>query len=84
MKQINWDIVEDNIREARGELSILLELFADPNNRTEGRLEVSLMHAYHHLNSAWHIRHVKTEKYAALTESDYRRWGKFPKGFDRW
>ena len=83
-KQINWEIVECNIWEARGELSMLLKLMEDPNNRTEGRLDVSLRHAYFHLNFAWNVRHVTSEKYAALTDSDFRRWGKFSKGFDRY
>ena len=83
MKHPNWDFINDNIREAQGELISLMRLIADTKNRSEGRLEVSLRHAYHHLNFAWHVRHVKTEKYAALTDSDFRRWGKFPKGFDR-
>ena len=83
MKQPNWDLIKTEIREVQGELISLMRLIDDTQHPSEEGLEASFRHAYHHLNFAWHVRHVKTEKYAALTDSDYRRWGKFPKGFDR-
>ncbi|MBN2018457.1 MAG: hypothetical protein JW794_10075 [Candidatus Cloacimonetes bacterium] len=43
-------------------------------------LRISLRHAYHHLNVAWHIREIDKEKYINLSERNYRRWCKFPKG----
>ena len=82
MKQPNWDDVAHNIREARCELQQLEALIADTKKRSEGGFKFSLRHAYHHLNFAWNIRYIKPAKYMNLTDSDFKRWGKFPAGFD--
>ena len=84
MKNLNWKIIESNIREAREELEKIEEQIAKSKKPTEIELELSLRHAYHHLNFVWHVRHIETEKYSKLTQSDFIRWGKFPKGFDDW
>ena len=82
MKRLNWKIIESNIREARQELQELESQIGKTRKPAEIEFELSLRHAYHHLNSAWNIRHTKTQKYRKLTESDFKKWGKFPKGFD--
>ncbi len=48
----------------------------------EVEFELSIRHAYHHLNTSWHARHTETEKYRNLTEADFKAWSQFPKGFD--
>jgi hypothetical protein len=82
MKIINCKIIESNIREAREELEKLESQLAKNEKPTEVELELSLRHAYHHLNFAWNIRHTETAKYQHSTDSDFKNWGKFPKGFD--
>ncbi|MGD0235355.1 MAG: hypothetical protein ABSC55_12575 [Syntrophorhabdales bacterium] len=70
------------IREAREELEKLEHKIASSNKPVEIKLELSLRHAYHHLNFAWNIRHIETGKYSNLTEADFKKWGKFPEGFN--
>jgi len=77
-RRINWQIVLSNLTEAREELQQLEAMASDRNRRHEVKLEVGLSHAYHHLNFAWHIRHVKTSRYRHLTNQEFGRWGKFP------
>jgi len=71
-----------NVKEARQELEKLESQIAGSQKPAEVELALSLRHAYHHLNSAWNVRHTKTEKYRNLTQSDFKKWGKFPEGFD--
>lgn len=71
-----------NIQEAREELDQMESLMASAKKPAEVELELSLRHAYHHLNTAWNARRTETEKYKNLTDSDFRIWGKFPEGFD--
>ena len=82
MKRLNWRIIESNIREAREELEKLESQIAKVRKPTEFELEFTLRHAYHHLNSAWNVRHTETSKYRHMTEYDFKNWGKFPRGFD--
>lgn len=79
MTRINWKVVLSNLSEAREELEKLESMAADARGRTEGRLEVGLGHAYHHLNCAWHARRVPMLRYANLKDGDFNRWGRFPK-----
>lgn len=78
-RRINWRIVRSNLPEAREELQRLEAMAADPNDRSEVVLEIGLGHAYHHLNFAWHIRHIKTSQYRHLTNREFKRWGRFPR-----
>ena len=82
MRKLNWKIIESNIREAREELEELERTIAKTNKPAEVELQLSLRHAYHHLNCAWNIRHTETAKYRNMTEDDFKTWGKFPEGFD--
>ena len=82
MKRLNWNIISSNIQEAIEELQELEKKIASAKRPSEAELELSLRHAYHHLNSAWNIRHTETSKYRRLSEKDFKNWGKFPKGFD--
>ena len=74
-KRLNLEIIESNLSEAIEELEVLRER-ASSGELNEADLRVRLCHAYHHLNSAWNIRHVCTSQYATLTQSQFRRWGK--------
>jgi hypothetical protein len=82
MKKLNWKIILSNIKEAREELAELELQIASTKKPVEVELELSLRHAYHHLNTAWNVRRTETEKYKNLTESDFKKWGQFPTGFD--
>ena len=77
-RRLNWKIIASNVREAREELESLEKIVQDGKARSEIALQISLQHAYHHLNFAWHVRRQETERYAHQTKRDFKRWGRFP------
>jgi hypothetical protein len=82
MKKLNWKIILSNIQEAREELEELESQITSTKKPCEVELEISLRHAYHHLNTPWNVRHTEREKYRNMTEVDFKKWGQFPAGFD--
>jgi hypothetical protein len=82
MKQMNWKVVLSNVQEAREELEKLESQITSTNKPAEMEFELSIRHAYHHLNTAWNARHTETKKYKNQTDTDFKRWGQFPAGFD--
>lgn len=87
---LNYELLEFHIREAAGELDSLLrriqfmlgrldktdELLVDAwGPLTEAGLEVSLAHAYHHMNFAWNVRNKTTEE----ADKHFDRDEKFPR-----
>ena len=88
--KLNYELLERHIREAVGELNSLLnsiqfmlnrlekagELQVDARrNLNEGGLEVSLAHAYHHMNFAWNVRNKTTKE----ADRHFDRDEKFPR-----
>jgi hypothetical protein len=82
MKRLNWKIIMSNIQEAREELGQLETLISSRRKPVEVELDLALRHAYHHLNTAWNVRHIETERYRKQSKSEFTKWSKFPKGFD--
>jgi hypothetical protein len=80
-KDLNLEIIGSNLSEAIEELHGLRDR-ASKGELTEADLQVGLAHAYHHLNFAWHIRHVSTAQYAKLTKAQFDRWGRYPSDLD--
>ena len=68
-----------NITEAREQLEQIEALQQRGEKISEVELQISLEHAYHHLNFAWNIRHASTKRYANLSDEDFNLWSKFPK-----
>ncbi|QXE86075.1 hypothetical protein KP003_17185 [Geomonas nitrogeniifigens] len=79
---MNWQIIKSNISEARQELERIEKEIDSADPPEEPELFLMLEHAYHHLNFAWNIRNIPTERYASMSDEDFDHWGKFPKGFD--
>jgi hypothetical protein len=92
--KLNYELLEFHIREAVGELDSLLSRIqfmlgrldkagtsqVDAwGNLNEAGLEVSLAHAYHHMNFAWNVRN-KTTKDA---DTHFDRDEKFPRPTER-
>ena len=77
MAKLNTEIIQSNIKEAAEELRILQKKI-ESGILDEIDLQLGLQHAYHHLNFAWNIRHVTTERYANLTEKEFKEWGIYP------
>ena len=76
-KRLNRRIIASNLEEAIEELERLRGL-ASRGKLNVAKFRVGLVHAYHHLNCAWNIRFVPTSKYAAMTDSQLKRWGRYP------
>ncbi len=84
MQKLNWEIILSNLAEAREQL-VKIELQVKKGEApAEGEFQVMLEHAYHHLNFAWNLRRVSTNKYAHLTDEEFNRWSKFPKDLEEW
>ncbi len=77
LKRVNWRIVHSNISEALEELQGL-EKKIKQRKCDEIELQLSLQHAYHHLNFAWNIRRVPTKRYVHLTQEEFDEWRKYP------
>lgn len=76
---MNWKIIGSNIREAREELEEIEKRIEKKDYPGEKELLMMFEHAYHHLNSAWNVRRVKTKQYANLTDAKFNKWSRFPK-----
>jgi len=81
---MNSEIIKSNISEAREELEKLERRIASGDCPEEGEFFVMLQHAYHHLNFAWNIREMPTERYASMTDEEFNEWGKFPLDMDEY
>ena len=79
---MNWKIILSKIREAREEIEKIESEINSDSKLDETQLELSLRHAYHHLNFAWNTRNIETKIYKNLSKNEYKKWGQFPKGFD--
>ena len=78
MQNMNWEIILSNISEAREQLEQIAELAMGRKKPSEIKFQLMLEHAYHHLNFAWHIRHVSTKRYSKLSDDEFNEWSKFP------
>ena len=81
-KSMNLEIIGHNIAEAIEELRNLHDR-ATNGTLTEAEFQVGLLHAYHHLNFSWNIRHVATSQYANLTQRQFNQWGKYPSKIEK-
>lgn len=78
MAKLNWEIILYNLVEAREQIEQIEKLANSEKKPSEIEFQIKLLHAYHHLNFAWNIRHASTKSYAKLTEDDFNKWGKYP------
>jgi len=79
---MNWQIIKSNIKEAREELEKIENEIDSSEPLEETELMLMMEHAYHHLNFAWNIRNVSTDRYTIMSDEDFNRWGKFPTDID--
>ena len=92
--KLNYELLESHIREAAREFDSLLSriqfmlgrldkagnLQVDAwGNLNEVGLEVSLAHAYHHMNFAWNVRNKTTKE----ADRNFDRDEKFPRPTER-
>ena len=81
-RRLNRKILSSNLNEALEELQKLNKKISFNKIPREIEIEISLRHAYHHLNTAWNARRESIEKYKNMTKSNFEKWGRFPNGFD--
>ena len=79
MKKLNWEIIASNIAEAREQLEAIESSAKDGKPPSEIEFRVMLEHAYHHLNFAWNVRRVSSERYRHLSHAEFNKWSKFPR-----
>ena len=82
MKKLNIDIIKSNIQEAREQLQEIETSLLQKRSFNEGYLQVSIEHAYHHLNTAWNARFIPQKRYKQSTNNDYNTWGKYPQDIE--
>lgn len=83
MKRLNWKIIKSNISEAKEELANLEKQINSKKKPNSAEFQISLQHAYHHLNFAWNIRHKLTKEYSELTDKDFKKWAKYSKDINK-
>ena len=81
-KPINWSLVAGNLAEARAEIESLEAVLKSKRRRSEVALQLSLEHAYHHLNVAWNARRATDKEYRSITNAQFNRWGVFPRAIE--
>ena len=74
----NKDIVKFNIEEAKEQLEEILNDIETDLEFSDVEFQISLEHAYHHLNFAWNARNVEEKRAIKCSEKDYKEWSKFP------
>ena len=74
-KSLSRNIIGSNLAETIQELAGLLQSLSHDELREE-KLQIGLLHAYHHLNVAWNARFATREQYAQ--EKQFQKWGKYP------
>ena len=79
MKKLNWEIIASNVAEAREQLEAIESNVRGGTPPSEIEFREMLEHAYHHLNFAWNVRHVSSERYRHLSRAEFNKWGRFPK-----
>jgi hypothetical protein len=80
MRELNWEIIVSNLTEAREQIEEIEKLATKEKRPSEVELQIMFEHAYHHLNFAWNIRHASTDDYANLSDAQFNKWSRFPKG----
>jgi hypothetical protein len=78
MPKLNRKIILYNIQDAREELQRIEAMLSAKSPPGEGTFQVAMQHAFHHLNFAWNIRHWPSERYANLSDRDFKTAGEFP------
>jgi hypothetical protein len=77
MTELNWQIIAQNIAEAREELQLIEARLQAGEPISEVEFQIAMQHAYHHLNFAWNARDWPLKRYATLNHEDFEAGSKF-------
>ena len=83
MNKLNWKIIESNIAEAKEELENIEKQIQSSKKPNMAEFQISLQHAYHHLNFAWNTKHKKTKEYKTMTNKEFKQYGKYSKDIEK-
>ena len=75
---MNKGWILSHLREAHEELTKTITRIEAEDPVDEVLLEISLEHAYNHLNTAWNSRAMDDKAVAFLSEDDFYAWRQFP------
>jgi len=69
-----------NLLEAKEELEEIIALMEDESDEDvlDEDLKWMFMHAYHHINSAWHVRNARPSYMATFTDQEFHVDAQFP------
>ncbi len=71
-----------NLREAAEQLQRTIKQLETEPGYGEGRFQIAMEHAYHHLNHAWNARHATLAESAECSDANFAKWRAFPKDID--
>lgn len=83
MPKLNWEIILYNLKDVREQIDEIITL-AEAGDLDKINFQVKMEHAYHHLNSAWNIRHLGTKRYAKCAKKDFNEWSKYPRDLEEY
>ncbi len=76
---LNHSLMIMHLAEAREQLDDLIAELAELDaGATESDVFYQFMHLYHHVNSAWHVRHEREDYATTLTDAEFDRNQQFP------
>lgn len=73
---LNHRLMTMHLAEAREELDSLIDELGA--GATESDVLYMFMHLYHHVNTAWHVRHEREDYATTLTDAEFDRNQQFP------
>ena len=79
---INRDFVLFHLREASEELTRTIREIETDSEYGIGEFGVTMMHLYHHINSAWNARQVPPDRAFRSSDEDFAVWRRFPSDID--
>ncbi len=71
-----------HLKEAHEELSRVIGELESRNDYDGGEYFVAMMHAYHHLNTAWNSKDASDEEASTCSEENFSKWRQFPSDID--
>jgi len=75
---MNKPWVRFHLNEAANALQKIVQQIESGDTIGNDEFEITIAHAYHHLNTAWNSRFITDEKARTHTDWDFTEWRQFP------
>jgi len=79
---MNREWILFHLKEAHEELRSAIEEFEKRSDCDDGEYLVTMMHLYHHLNTAWNAKDVSIEDARISSDENFSKWRQFPSDID--